>query len=392
MAASTDEATAQAAASTAARAREPGVDFERNVFCVMGLPIDALNMDGAVRQVRQAAFSNTRCFVSTPNLNFLMAARRDVQFRNSVLHSNLSLADGMPLVWVARLLGLPIRERVSGAGLFEHLQLHPGPPLTVFFFGGPSGAAEAACRHVNQAAGGLRCLGYHTPGFDSVEEMSTERQIDQINRSGAQFVVVSLGARKGQAWIENNRARLHAPVLCHLGAVVNFAAGTLRRAPPWMQALGAEWLWRIQQEPSLWRRYWNDCVSFLHVVLRHVLPLAMHLRWGSPSQEELGRASVTVLQLPQQTTLELRGAWTHANLAPLRRALLLAQEGPADVALGLKGVTHVDSAFLGLLLLAQGALGSPRRLLVRDATPRVATIFNHCGAAFLLAQHPQQRG
>ena len=360
--------------------------FERDVYCLMGLPIDALGMDGAVKRVRQAAFSNTRLLVSTVNVNFLMTARRDASFRDSVLHSELSLADGMPLVWVARVLGLPIRKRVSGAGLFASLLQHSGPPISVFFFGGPEGAAEGACNQVNQACGGLRCVGFDAPGFGSVAEMSSAERIERINGSGAQFVIVSLGAKKGQAWIEHNRMQLRAPVLCHLGAVVNFAAGTIRRAPTWVQQLGGEWLWRIAQEPSLWRRYWNDGVSFVNVFLRHTLALAVHLRWHSPSRQELAHASLAISKTGQQTMLELGGAWTHANLAPLRSALVGALARPAAPVLGMAGVTYVDNAFLALLMLAHGGQLGSRRLVVRNTSPTVTSIFNHGGAGFLLAQ------
>jgi N-acetylglucosaminyldiphosphoundecaprenol N-acetyl-beta-D-mannosaminyltransferase len=88
------------------------VDFTRRLVCILGLPFDALDIAQAVQRVRAAAFSGQRCFVSTPNLNFAIAARRDSAFRDSVLHSDLSLVDGMPLVWIARLLGQPLHERV----------------------------------------------------------------------------------------------------------------------------------------------------------------------------------------------------------------------------------------------------------------------------------------
>src|SRR4051812_3004369 len=79
-------------------------DFQRDVYCVLGLPFDAVTMTQTVARVRQAALTNKRCFISTPNLNFLIAARSDTAFRDSVLNSDLSLADGMPLIWMARLL------------------------------------------------------------------------------------------------------------------------------------------------------------------------------------------------------------------------------------------------------------------------------------------------
>ena len=364
------------------------VDFERKVFCVMGLPIDAIDMQGAVQRVRHAAFSNTRCFISTPNLNFVVAARTDAAFRDSVLHSDLSLADGMPLVWVARLLGLPIRERVSGAGLFEHLQQHAGPPVSIYFFGGPEGAAEAAAKRVNQRGGGLQCVGFDAAGFGSIEEMSSPACIERINRSGAQFVIVSLGAKKGQAWIEHNRARLTAPVLCHLGAVMNFAAGTVRRAPRWVQAIGAEWLWRIKEERSLAHRYWADGIAFVGIMMRDVLPLAVTQKLNGPMASELALAQVSVAEETGQTTLELSGAWTQQNLSPLRQALHEVTTSPVPVALDLAAVTHVDIAFVGLVLQF-GGLRCPASLAVRNAPPPVARVFCQAGAKFMLTTHPQ---
>ena len=94
-------------------------DFDRNVYCLLGLPLDAVGMAEAVRRVRAAATEGNRCFLSTPNLNFLIACQADPAFRDSVIPSDLSVTDGMPLVWLARLLGLPIGERVPTSIVFE---------------------------------------------------------------------------------------------------------------------------------------------------------------------------------------------------------------------------------------------------------------------------------
>jgi len=214
------------------RADGARLDLGRPVEALLGLPFDALSLDEAVAEVRRCARERRPCFLSTPNVNFAVAAQDDQAFRASVLHSDLSLADGMPIVWAARLLGSRLPERVSGSDLFARLQREPGEPLKVYFFGGPDGVAERAAAALDTRGGGLRCVGFDSPGFGSVEAMSGEERIARINGSGADFLVVSLGARKGQAWIERNRARLAPPVISHLGAVVNFVAGELRRSPP----------------------------------------------------------------------------------------------------------------------------------------------------------------
>ena len=360
------------------------VNFERDVHCVMGLPIDAIDMAGAVQRVREAAFCNTRCFVSTPNLNFVMAARDDAAFRDSVLHSDLCLADGMPLVWMARLLGIPIRERVSGAGLFEHLLKHTGPPIDVYFFGGPDGASEAASRKVNETRGGMRCVGWDAPGFGTVEQLSTDAHIDKINQSGAHFVIVSLGAKKGQAWIEHNLARLLPPVVCHLGAVVNFAAGTVQRAPGWVQAAGAEWLWRIKEEPALWRRYWHDGLALVQSLVTRVLPLLIRrlMERSSPSAGSEPTAIATAEN--QRVVVSLTGRWTHSRLGPLRPLLRKVCFSGEDLEVNMQGATHLDSACLGLLAIASGAVPPPKKLTLSQVPPLLADQIRGGGADYLL--------
>jgi N-acetylglucosaminyldiphosphoundecaprenol N-acetyl-beta-D-mannosaminyltransferase len=359
-------------------------DFDREVDCLLGLPVDAIDMAGAVRRVRDAAFSGRPCFISTPNLNFLIAARDDPAFRDSVLHSDLIIADGMPLVWIARLLGARIRERVAGSELFERLRDHrDGPPVSLYFFGGPDGAAERACQRINESATGLRCVGFESPGFVPLDEMTGDDSVARINASGAQFVSVSLGAKKGQAWIERMRGRLDAPVLCHLGAVVNFASGSVQRAPRWVQACALEWLWRIKEEPGLWRRYWNDGRALLAVLLTRVLPAAWYARRWAPAADAPPSATLSSAQDARGVRLSLGGAWTRAALPPLRQALQAAAAQRLPVSMSLAGVSYVDNAFLGLLLVARGALGD--HLPVHGASARVARLFHYQGAGFLLA-------
>ncbi|WP_457832994.1 WecB/TagA/CpsF family glycosyltransferase, partial [Staphylococcus aureus] len=80
---------------------------------------------------------------------------------------------------------------------------------------------------------------------------SSPETIAAINQSGADFLVVALAARKGQQWVQRNRDALQVPLMGHLGAVINFVAGTVSRAPVWVQKTGLEWAWRIKEEPAL---------------------------------------------------------------------------------------------------------------------------------------------
>ena len=365
------------------RADGARLDLGRPLEAVLGLPFDALTLDEAVAEVRRCARERQPCFISTPNVNFAVAAHADADFRASVLHSDLSLADGMPVVWAARLLGQRLPERVSGSDLFARLQREPGDPLTVYFFGGPEGVAERAAAALNARAGGLRCVGFDSPGFGSVAEMSGEERIARINASGADFLVVSLGARKGQAWIEHNRARLAPPVVCHLGAVVNFVAGEVRRAPVALQRLGLEWLWRVKEEPTLWRRYAGDGLALLRLVggaLGPALRRSLRANAGQP------RAALRVERRPGLALLRPSGHWRREDAPRLAAAAAQALREGLAVQVDAGAVASLDGRVVALLMLIDGwQAGGPRALLPATALAApVREALRRCGAGYLV--------
>ena len=360
-------------------------DFYREIHCLLGLPLDALNLASAIQSVRSAAEIRSPYFLSTPNLNFLILSLSDNSFRNSVINSDLSLADGMPLVWTARLLGIPIRERVAGSDLFEQLSAETSSRLSVYFFGGMEGVAEDACQRLNAESSGLVCVGFESPGFASIQEMSSEESIEKINTSGADFLVVSLGARKGQAWIEFNRARISIPVISHLGAVINFVAGRIGRAPFWIRRTGLEWLWRIKEEPGLLRRYASDGLVFLRLMVTRVLPYVWFMYRYKPSNQELDSAVIESFEEGGVIIIRLRGAWVQDNLGPLRDCLSSQTYSGRDVLVELEQVTYVDSAFIGILILLYGDLTRQgKHLSVGNLKKKVRKIFRYACAEFLL--------
>lgn len=359
-------------------------DFSREVYCLLGLPFDAVDLAGAEQRIRAAAAQRRRCFLSTPNLNFLVACQSDAPFRNSVIHSDLVVADGMPLVWLCRLLGIPIRQRVAGSTLMERLRRNADSKLSVYFFGGLDGVAEAACKRLSGENRGLICAGYASPGFGSIADMSTDDIIQRINESHADFLVVALGARKGQAWIEHNLARLSVPVMSHLGAVVNFVAGSVRRAPGWLQSLGLEWIWRIKEEPALWRRYFADGLVLLRLVVTRALPYAVYLAQHDFVASQPAVASAEAGGPHQDFTVHLRGAWTRQNIAPLRECFSRAALAGKDVRLDLGEVTYVDSAFVGLVMLLHGHQTQHGRRVLLDAMPEaVRRVIRYCCVEYL---------
>ena len=336
-------------------------DCQRPVYDIAGLPFDAVNLSEAVRIFLRSVEYREPLFVSTPNLNFLIAAQTDQEFRSSVFQSDLCVADGMPIVWLARLLGIPLRSRVSGSDLFDALCVQSERTVKVFFFGGPDGAAQLAAERVNQKAQerqrnhqtpGVLCVGYESPGFGSIDDMSRPELIDRINASGADFVVVSVGARKGQVWIQRNRARLDAPVISYFGAVINMAAGTVARAPRWMQKTGLEWVWRIKEEPQLWRRYASDGWALLRLLVTQIAPQVVR-RW----RRRLFSPAAGRLEFECQDglcRLRLHGDWSVANIAELRTRLMACGAQGNAVEIDTSDASDLDAAVRGLLAIVRG--------------------------------------
>ena len=359
-------------------------DFQRPVFCILGLPFDAVTERAAIATVREAALVGRRCFLSTPNLNFAVGCRTDDQFRESVLRSDLSVVDGMPLVWIAKALGLPFHERVAGSSLFDDLR-RPGPtPLTTYLFGGPDGVAEQACRALNASPDSMHCVGFRSPGFGSIAQISSSDIIAAINASQADLLVVALGAKKGQAWILRNLDQLQTPVVSHLGAVINFVAGTVTRAPRRWQRLGLEWFWRIRQEPQLWRRYAADGVALSRLLVTRIVPGMIAARLRRPDGIDFQRATVHST-MGASNSIVMSGAWGADNLQPLRDAFTSTSLTASEIVVDLAAVTWIDSACVGLLLLLKGHQAKVgQRLTLRHPTTTVRRhLRNHC-AEFLL--------
>lgn len=337
-----------------AAAALPRDDFDRRVWCVLGMPVDAADVSQAAAAVRAAARDGRRLSFVTPNLNWLARLLRDREARRQMIDADLSLADGAPVVMLARLVGAPVRARAAGSDVFEALRASPGfrgRRLKVFFFGGRDGAAEAAAAALARDGGGLEAAGSLNPGHGDVDSMSDDATIDLINAAQPDFLVVSLGAAKGQAWIDRNQARLTAPAIAHLGAVVDFTAGSIRRAPPLWRRLGLEWLWRIREEPGLWRRYAGDAATLL---VRGLPMLAPQLLVASKSARM--PLSAAVERRADAVIVSLAGDAFEAVLEPARRAFRDAAAAGLAVRLDFSRLGRIDGGFLGLLLMLEKSM------------------------------------
>jgi len=257
----------------------------------------------------------------------------------------------MPVVWLSRLLGVPMRQRIAGSDILALLrEQRTSRPLELFFFGGDEGVAEAAAKIFNEPGNGARCIGWIYPGFHPVADMSSDEIVGAINDSGADFLVVALGARKGQAWLMHNAGRLRIPVRAHFGASLNFEAGRLKRAPKRLQQWGMEWLWRIKEEPYLWRRYLDDGLSFLHALWTYVAPLVGERRLAA-SRPKRDFAIHSFVDESGVVTVTMAGPATIEHIDRIIAEFSTALKAAEKITIDMSAVTTVDPRFLGLLII-----------------------------------------
>jgi N-acetylglucosaminyldiphosphoundecaprenol N-acetyl-beta-D-mannosaminyltransferase len=368
------------------RASELPDGLSREVYCVLGIPIDRVTMPAVLRRIEAAADDNTPFMLSTPNLNFLVISQSDAEFRETLLLSDLCPPDGVPILWIARLLGVPIRQRIAGSDIFDALK-SISKPLKLFLFGGAEGVATAAASALNGGPGRLRCVGTYNPGFCSLDEMSSRGIIDQVNSSGAEFLVASLGARKGQLWLRRNFDRIRVPIRAHLGAVLNFQAGTVKRAPAAMRSLGLEWLWRIKEEPRLFARYLNDGTILLRLLFTRVMPLAV-LSWWKRLNLRAEERDFSITQVHDHgcLTVSFSGSAVARHVGrvvPVLREAVAAEE---RLEIDLSALRDIDARFLGLLLMLRKTLKSRGMALVLTGlSPELERVFRLNGLDYLVS-------
>jgi N-acetylglucosaminyldiphosphoundecaprenol N-acetyl-beta-D-mannosaminyltransferase len=223
-----------------------------------GVRVHAVSEGDAIRHIMDELGEGHGGMVVTPNLDHLHRCLHDVAFAAMVSEAELVLADGMPLVWAARLQGTPLPQRVAGSNLITSLsQAAASADRSVFLLGGSPGTAEGAARALAEKFPSLKVAGTLCPpiGFDSDAAKMAEI-IQLLSAARPDVVFVALGSPKQERLIVKLRPLLPQTWWLGVGISFSFLCGDVRRAPLWMQKCGLEWLHRLVQEPRrLFRRY-----------------------------------------------------------------------------------------------------------------------------------------
>ena len=211
--------------------------------------------------------------VFTPNVDHLMKLQKDQDFFNTYLDADYRVCDSQILMYAARFLGTPLKEKISGSDLFPTFcRFHRNNEnITIFLLGGAEGVADRAKTKINSKIGREIVIGAHSPsfGFEKNEQECLEL-IEMVNHSKATVLAVGVGAPKQEKWISKYRHHFtHVKIFLAVGATIDFEAGSVNRAPVWMSKFGLEWMYRIYADPKrLWKRYLVEDLPFFWLLLQ----------------------------------------------------------------------------------------------------------------------------
>jgi exopolysaccharide biosynthesis WecB/TagA/CpsF family protein len=263
-----------------------------NTVKILNVNIDNLSTEELLEKLGQKGG-----VVFTPNVDHLINLQRDEEFYKIYQNSDYKVCDSQVLYYASRLLGQPLREKISGSDLFPafYRYYQNCKNTTIFLLGAGEGVGVRAQQKINSMVGREMVIDTYSPpyGFEK-DEVECQRIVERINQSGATVLAVGLGAPKQEKWIVKHKHKLkNIRVFLAIGASIDFEAGEKPRSPQWMSQLGIEWLYRLSCEPKrLWKRYLVDDLPFVWLVIKQWLNL-----YSSP-QFSLFSSATPNLQMP----------------------------------------------------------------------------------------------
>lgn len=205
-------------------------------------------------------------YVVTANADHIVKLETDSSFQAAYNDDGLVTCDGVPLIWASKILRTPIINKITGSDLMPRLcEAGAKENLKFAIIGGPPGTADLAAEKLSQKHPGINFVYSYCPplGFEHSNN-ETEKMIEALKKSEADIIFVGVGAPKQELWIHKNYRKANKGVFLGIGASIEFCAGTLNRAPMWMQKVGLEWFYRMLKDPKrLTKRYLKDFYFFV---------------------------------------------------------------------------------------------------------------------------------
>lgn len=234
--------------------------------------IDNLTMYEAIDKAEELILKNKPSYVVTPNVDHIVKLEDDKEFQDVYKNANLILTDGMPLIWISKIKGNPIKEKISGSDFFPKLcERAAQKGYSIFLLGAAEGVASKAAENLKKKYNGLNIVGTYSPSYGFEKKADEIKEIiKMINETKPDILAVGLGAPKQEKFLYKYKNQLNVPISLAIGASIDFEAGNVKRAPKIMQNIGLEWFYRLCKEPKrMFKRYIIDDFKIFKIFIKY---------------------------------------------------------------------------------------------------------------------------
>jgi N-acetylglucosaminyldiphosphoundecaprenol N-acetyl-beta-D-mannosaminyltransferase len=249
---------------------EKSKNSEKPFVKILGVKIDLVDYNSVAILIRDCIEKRVYGkYICACPVHPIMASQRDLELRRALNNSWLTVPDGMPVVWAAKLLGAQINDRVYGPTLMlRSCQLAEKKGYSVFLYGATSKTLKSLQQRLLDRFPHLRIVGVHSPPFRQMTPTEISQDLEMINKTLPDLLFLGLGAPKQEKWMAKYCQNINVPVTIGVGAAFDFHARLKRQAPSCLQKIGLEWLFRLCVEPKrLWRRYLKNNPKFIWMML-----------------------------------------------------------------------------------------------------------------------------
>ena len=233
---------------------------------IFGVEIDNLTLDEIGEKTKRLVnTSNKNCnLIVAPNVEFIMQAQKDREFFDILKSAKLATPDSVGVTLAGKKQKKPFKERIPGQSYLRKVfEVGEKEGWTFYLLGGEGDVPKKAKEHLEGIYPKAKIVGFHEGFF---KEDSEEKVIEEINSLKPNVLFVAMGAPMQEKWIYENRNKLKVDIAAGQGGTFDYEAGTVKRAPVWMQKCGIEWLWRLIKEPKRIKRMIVLPIFFLKVV------------------------------------------------------------------------------------------------------------------------------
>ena len=313
--------------TTAATALGPCVEDLRSVFppasrgpCanVLGIAVDALNLEGALARVAQVLRSNRKGYVCAVGVHGILEARRDPNVARAFAEAALVVPDGTPTVWVGRLQKHASMQHVTGPALMRAIfSRDEFACCSHFFYGGKPGVAAELAANMLRQFPRARIAGTYTPPFRALTPAEESDLVRTIDVCKPDMIWVGISTPKQELFMRRMLPRLETRLMLGVGAAFDFHTGRIKDCAPWVKTAGLHWLHRLLQDPKrLWRRNLGNATFLWHIALQltgmKVYPVPVHPAI-SQGDSSFPRDPLAVSRQSNRSSSISRRAWEAAH-------------------------------------------------------------------------------